>query len=73
MISIMDSRKGCTEPFTPMLAVKTTSRKLSFGSDFANEKKIAIVGFKLFIETRDVLRRRRLFSKLLYLCNEFEL
>lgn len=44
-----------------MLAVKTASRKLSFGSDFANEKRIAIATFKLFIETRDVLRIRRLF------------
>lgn len=73
MFSIMDSGKGCTDPFTPMLAVKTTSRKLSFGSDFANEKRIAIVAFKLLIETRDVLRRRRLFLKLFYLYNGFEL
>lgn len=52
----MDPRKGCIDPFTPMLAVKSTSKRLSFGSDFANEKRIAIVAFKAFIEAVYVLR-----------------
>lgn len=54
MFSMMDSRKGHIESFTPMLAVKTTSRKPSFGSDFDNEKRIAMVTFKAFIWTKDV-------------------
>jgi hypothetical protein len=43
-----DYRKDGAEVLTPILAVKTTNRKPSFGSDFENEKT-AIVASKAVI------------------------
>lgn len=38
-----------------MPAIKTTSRRPSFGSDLKNEKWGAIVAFKVLIKTDDAL------------------